>query len=66
MDFGNKFGSKKLIKSQFEYHLDRILTGGRSNRISLDGVDLTIHLLAPSLYFAFSRELLNLNFLMTV
>ena len=30
-----KFGSKKSIKSQFEWDLDRILDGGRSNRISL-------------------------------
>ena len=35
MDFSNKFGSKKSIKSQFEYDLDWILAGGRSNRISL-------------------------------
>ena len=27
--------SKKLIKSQLEYDLDRILDGGQSNRISL-------------------------------
>ena len=27
--------SKKSIKSQFEYDLDRILAGGQSNRISL-------------------------------
>ena len=35
MDFSNKFGSKKLIKSPFEYDLDRILAGGRLNRMSL-------------------------------
>ena len=27
--------SKNSIKSQFEYNLDQILAGGRSNRISL-------------------------------
>ena len=32
-----EIGSKKLIKSQFEYDLDRILAQGRSNRISLVG-----------------------------
>ena len=31
-----EIGSKKSIKSQFKYNLDRILDGGRSNRISLD------------------------------
>ena len=30
-----QIGSKKLIKSQFEYDLDQILAGGRSNCISL-------------------------------
>ena len=35
MDFSNKFGSEKSIKRQFKYNLDRILAGGRSNRISL-------------------------------
>ena len=31
-----ELGSKKLIKRQFEYDLDRISGGPRSNRISLD------------------------------
>ena len=35
IDRTGKLGSKKLIKSLFEYNLDRILDGGRSNRISL-------------------------------
>ena len=30
-----EIGSKKLIKNQFESDLDRILAGGRFNRISL-------------------------------
>ena len=34
-----KFGSKKSIKSQFEYDLDQNLAGGLSNRISLDHVE---------------------------
>ena len=29
---------KKSIKSRFEYNLDQILAGGRSNRISLIGL----------------------------
>ena len=36
MDFSNKFESKKLIKSRFEYDLDRILAGPRLDHISLD------------------------------
>ena len=35
IDRTGKFGSKDLIKSCFEYDLDWILDGGRSNRISL-------------------------------
>ena len=31
-----KSDKKKMIKSQFEYDLDRILAGGWSNRISLE------------------------------
>ena len=30
-----KIGSKKSMKSGFEYDLDQILAGGRSNHISL-------------------------------
>ena len=37
MHLSNKLGSKKSIKSLFEYDLDRILAGGQSNRISLQG-----------------------------
>ena len=36
MDFSNKFGLKKSIKSQFEYDLDQISGRPRSNRISLN------------------------------
>ena len=35
MDFSNNFGSKKLNKSRFEYHLKRNLDGDRLDRISL-------------------------------
>ena len=35
IDWTPKFGSKMLIKSRFEYDLDRILAGGRLDRISL-------------------------------
>lgn len=35
IDLTGKFGSKKSIKSRFEYDLDQILDGCRSNRISL-------------------------------
>ena len=35
MDFSNKFGYKKSIKSRFKYDLEWILAGGRLDRISL-------------------------------
>ena len=35
IDRTGKFGSKMSIKRRFEYDSDRILAGGRSNRISL-------------------------------
>ena len=39
MDFSNKFGLKKSIKSRFENDLDRILAGGRLDRMSLPQLD---------------------------
>ena len=39
-----EIGSKKSIKSRFEYNLDRILAGGRSNRISLVQTDLNCNI----------------------
>ena len=35
IDWTAEIGMQKSIKSRFEYHLDLILAGGRSNRISL-------------------------------
>ena len=37
-----EFGSKKSIKSQFEYDLDRILAGGRLHRLSLQSIDVLL------------------------
>ena len=34
IDFSNKFRSKMLIKTRFEYDLDRVFGRPRSNRIS--------------------------------
>ena len=42
IDRTGKFGSKKSIKSQFEYNLDRISGRSRSNHISLINGDLNL------------------------
>ena len=42
LDQTAEIGSKKSIKSRFEYHLDRILAGGRLDRISLVLCDVLI------------------------
>ena len=42
-----EFGSKKSIKTRFEYDLERNLAQGRSNRISLQGMHSAVCLVKP-------------------
>ena len=74
MDFSNKFGLKKSIKSQFEYDLDQILAGGRSNSINLtvtnelfeNGCKITFSLLAEKTLCNFILGKKNFLFFKTI
>ena len=68
IDRTTRIESQKLIKSRFEYYLDQILAGGRSNRISLVSTMLKIALLQLTSnlkHWIISLDLLGWGFLLS-